>query len=204
MGRLFIPPGKETGECNLRFDKLRIGRIANRLVHDCVVADCIQVATKAVTAAVLNGVGDVIAQIFLNENGKFDWKRLGIFSALGLVLIGPALHVWYGTLARVVTASGTMGALGRMAMDQLLFAPIFIGTIVSSIMILEGHGSDVPSKMRSDLFTIVRSNWALWVPFQFLNFRFVPVHLQVLASNIVALAWNTYISWASHTNEKAT
>lgn len=114
------------------------------------------------------------------------------------MLIGPALHVWYGTLAGLVGVQGTLGALGRMCLDQLVFAPVFIGSIVSAIMLLEGHGADVPSKLRTDLFTILRSNWALWVPFQFLNFRFVPVHLQVLASNIVALAWNTYMSWASH------
>ena len=65
-------------------------------------------------------------------------------------------------------------------------------------MVLEGHGKQVPAKLRADLPTIIRSNWVLWVPFQFINFRFVPVHLQVLASNVVALAWNVYMSWASH------
>jgi hypothetical protein len=155
------------------------------------------VATKAITAAVLNGVGDVIAQLWLGE-GSFDWKRLSIFSFLGLVLIGPALHIWYGSLSRLVSATGTPGALGRMALDQLAFAPIFIGSIVAAIMTMEGHAKDVPAKLKADLPTIVRSNWVLWVPFQFLNFRFVPVRLQVLASNCVALAWNTYMSWAAH------
>ncbi len=69
---------------------------------------------------------------------------------------------------------------------------------MSAIMFLEGQGEQVPSKLKSDLFTIVKSNWVLWVPFQFLNFRFVPQHLQVLASNVVALGWNTYMSWMSH------
>lgn len=115
-----------------------------------------------------------------------------------MAFIGPALHVWYGTLARVFATTGTMSAFGRLAMDQLLFAPVFIGSIISLIMYMEGQGEQVPSKIKNDLFTIVKSNWVLWVPFQFINFRFVPQHLQVLASNVVALAWNTYISWASH------
>ena len=85
-----------------------------------------------------------------------------------------------------------------MAMDQLLFAPVFIGSIVASILTLEGHSSEVPAKIRNDLFTIIRSGWALWVPFQFINFRFVPVNLQALASNLVALVWNVYMSYASH------
>lgn len=114
------------------------------------------------------------------------------------MFIGPALHVWYGTLARMFSSPGTMSAVGRLGMDQIFFAPVFIGSIISSIMVLEGDAAGVPSKIKNDLFTIVKSNWVLWVPFQFINFRFVPQHLQVLASNFVALGWNTYMSWASH------
>lgn len=65
-----------------------------------------------------------------------------------------------------------------MAVDQLAFAPVFISLIVSSIMALEGHAGDVPAKLRADLPTMVRSNWTLWVPFQFVNFRYVPPQLQ--------------------------
>jgi hypothetical protein len=158
------------------------------------------IATKALTAGALNGFGDILAQLTFNDKDQsFDWKRLGIFTLLGTAFVGPALHVWYGTLARLFAgAGGTSSALGRLLMDQIFFAPIFIGSIISMIMTLEGQGENVPSKIRNDLFTIVKSNWVLWVPFQFINFRFVPQHLQVLASNVVALAWNTYMSWASH------
>jgi hypothetical protein len=46
----------------------------------------------------------------------------------GLVLIGPALHVWYGSLGSIVKAGGNSGALLRMAVDQLAFAPVFISS----------------------------------------------------------------------------
>lgn len=43
----------------------------------------IQVATKALTAGILNGFGDILAQVSFSENGQaFDWKRLGIFTFL--------------------------------------------------------------------------------------------------------------------------
>jgi hypothetical protein len=45
----------------------------------------------------------------------------------------------------------------------------------------------------------VIANWKLWVPFQFINFLAVPQPLQVAFANIVALAWNIYLSFASHT-----
>ena len=31
-----------------------------------------------------------------------------------------------------------------------------------------------------------------------INFRFVPVHHQVLFANVVALVWNTYLSFATN------
>ena len=133
-----------------------------------------------------------------------------------------------------------------MSTLQLAFAPLFISTIVATLMALEGRAADASAKLRADLPEMLRSNWALWVPFQFINFRFVPVKLQVwgrrrvggwvwrvggwvdgcacagggggvhpalenppthsplcapckvLTANVVALAWNTYMSAVSH------
>ncbi len=87
-------------------------------------------------------------------------------------------------------------------MDQLAFAPVFITVILSSIMTLEGHGADVPAKLKADLLPTIVSNWKIWVPFQFINFRLVPPQLQVLAANVVALAWNTILSYASHNSSQ--
>jgi peroxisomal membrane protein 2 len=72
----------------------------------------------------------------------------------------------------------------------------------------------------------VLANWQLWIPFQFLNFYFVPqkfqvfedalfiscisvlcvfvaspacwIFFQVLAANFVALAWNVILSFKAH------
>lgn len=43
------------------------------------------------------------------------------------------------------------------------------------------------------------ANWKLWVPFQFINFRFVPPQLQVAAANVCAVVWNVILSLLSHT-----
>jgi hypothetical protein len=151
-----------------------------------------QLATKAVTASVLNGVGDSIAQLGF-ETGPFNWKRLAVLSFVvsaergsgrvrarrgaqhtrqdthytylhvrpphnilfllghpdfplpprspihtqGLALIGPSLHFWYGILGKYVKFTGVAGTLTRLALDQLFFAPIFLSSIVGSIMTLE-------------------------------------------------------------------
>ena len=92
----------------------------------------------------------------------------------------------------------SLGAGVRLGLDQLAFAPVFLATFLSALFAIEGNTDKLPNKLKQDLFPTVVANWKIWVPFQFLNFRFVPANLQVGAANVIALAWNVYLSWASH------
>uniref|UniRef100_A0A061RKE2 Protein Mpv17 n=1 Tax=Tetraselmis sp. GSL018 TaxID=582737 RepID=A0A061RKE2_9CHLO len=156
------------------------------------------VITKSISSAVLNAFGDIISQIFIEGDHPFDWRRLGQFSLIGLFLVGPTLHFWYLTLSRIVTVSGTSGAAIRLALDQLLFAPTFVVVFFSTLCCFELQPQKIGSMLRQEWWPAVVTNWKIWVPFQFLNFRLVPQNLQVLTANIIALVWNTYLSFASH------
>ena len=79
-----------------------------------------------------------------------------------------------------------------------MFAPCFLAVFIASLFTIEGNAAAVVPKLKQDWSSTVVTNWKIWVPFQFLNFRFVPVNLQVGAANIIALAWNTYMSWVTH------
>ena len=60
-------------------------------------------ATKITTTGVLNLFGDIFAQVFIDGKGMsdIDWKRSGIFFALGVGFVGPALSVWCVCLNRL-------------------------------------------------------------------------------------------------------
>lgn len=153
--------------------------------------------TRCVTCAVLNGVGDMFSQLLV-EQQAFDAKRCATFTILGLVFVGPVLTTWYGVLAKIVTAPGTAGVLASVAIDQLLFAPLFIATFMSVLTTIEGQPQNIMPKLKQDLVDAVKVNWMLWVPAQYVNFQFVPPNLRVLAVNVVALVWNCYMSFQSH------
>ncbi|CAI7830004.1 unnamed protein product [Closterium sp. NIES-54] len=87
-------------------------------------------------------------------------------------------------------------------LHQLLFSPLFIATFFSSLLTLEGRPAAIPDVLKQEWAKAVVANWKVWIPFQFLNFRFVPLHLQVAASNVIALLWNVYLSFASHRGVK--
>jgi hypothetical protein len=44
---------------------------------------------------------------------------------------------------------------------------------------VQGHPDLIKAKLKQDLKPTIVKNWQIWVPFQFLNFRFVPQTLQV-------------------------
>ncbi|MEW5314400.1 MAG: hypothetical protein WDW38_005906 [Sanguina aurantia] len=136
-----------------------------------------QLITKSVTCALLNLLGDLFSQIVL-EGGSIDVKRAVIFT--GMVL-------WCSWCAVV-----------QLMWDQLFFAPIFLSGFITVLFTLNGDAGLVKAKLQADLLTTVQANWLLWVPAQFLNFRFAPPNLQVLVANCVALIWNVYMSYSSH------
>ena len=154
--------------------------------------------TKMATSGVLNAFGDLLAQVLFEDGQSVDTKRTLTFTFLGAFLVGPALHFWYGSLGKLVTVGGSVGAGLRLGLDQLAFAPVFLATFLSALFAIEGNTDKLPNKLKQDLFPTVVANWKIWVPFQFLNFRFVPANLQVGAANVIALVWNVYLSWASH------
>ena len=157
-------------------------------------------ATKCATSGVLNALGDLFAQFAFDDAAKngIDWRRAGIFTFLGGFLVGPTLHFWYSTLGRIVTAQGSAKAFISLVLDQGVFAPAFLCVFLSSLFTIEGKAHEIVPKLKQDFASTVTANWNIWIPFQYLNFRFVPLNLQVAAANVVALLWNTYLSWASH------
>ncbi|KAG5242496.1 protein sym [Salix suchowensis] len=156
------------------------------------------VLTKAVTSAILTLMGDLICQFVIDQAPSLDLKRTFVFTFLGLVLVGPTLHFWYLYLSKLVTLPGASGAFLRLLVDQFVFSPIFIGVFLSTLVTLEGRPSEVIPKLQQEWFSAVLANWQLWVPFQFLNFRFVPQQFQVLAANVIALVWNVILSFKAH------
>lgn len=156
------------------------------------------VLTKALTSAFLTLIGDLICQLFIDRVPFLDLKRTFVFTFLGFALVGPTLHFWYFYLSKLVTLPGAPGAFLRLLLDQFVFSPLFIGFFLSSLVTLEGRPAQIMPKLQQEWFSSVVANWQLWIPFQFLNFQFVPQKFQVLAANIIALAWNVILSFMAH------
>lgn len=177
--------------------------------------------TQAVQAGILMGLGDEIAQNFI-EQRKFkdlDFKRTTQFACIGLCIAGPATRTWYGILHRYIGSAGGVVVLKKVCCDQLLFAPTFIFVLLSVIGILQGNDREhLKEKIKNEYPEILKNNYKVmftissftylknlkvqcffqvWPMVQLCNFYFVPLQYQVLVVQSIALLWNTYISYTT-------
>lgn len=168
------------------------------------------VATKSITSGVIAFVADITCQKLQKMNQKqaenetvadegIDWKRTAKFTVINVVLVGPLLHYWYGTLVSKIPGTSLLSTAYRVAFDQLLFAPFcIIPAFFSFSLILDGTPELIPEKLKADWATTMMANFSLWVPAQFINFKLVPSQYQVLFANMVGLLWNVYLSKAAN------
>ncbi|PVH33527.1 hypothetical protein PAHAL_8G017700 [Panicum hallii] len=114
-------------------------------------------------------------------------------------IFGP-LPLWgqlymYLYLSKLVTVSGASGAIACLILDQFSHFHWSFHELTSHHC---GETLSYSAKAEAEWLSSVLANWQLWIPFQFLNFYFVPQKFQVLAANFVALAWNVILTFKAH------
>lgn len=180
---------------------------------------------QAIQAGILMGAGDICAQTFFNENqtANIDYIRTLKFCCVGFVLTvrtlhkrkkkktitflsiqGPCVRFWYGVMDKgIKTKSPLTKAMIKVGIDQIIFAPIFIALLVSTISYMQDQNVElIEHKLRTQYTDILISNYYVWPWAQIINFRFMPLNYQVLFTQTVAFLWNIYISWKTYSSDK--
>ncbi|CAB9502417.1 Peroxisomal membrane protein 2 [Seminavis robusta] len=169
--------------------------------------------TKGLTGAIIAATGDVLCQAgtFTPTDGKktsfwlhgWDVRRSFHFFVLGLTFVAPTSHYWYGGMAVHPWTRGQSfyQISKRVALDQFVWTPVFFVIWLSGFWTMEanGHvtGNQIQNQLTTHLPDVMMANWLLWIPAQYLNFYACPVKFQVLFTNVVELAWNAYLSFAT-------
>ncbi|XP_012221087.1 protein Mpv17 [Linepithema humile] len=155
------------------------------------------IGTQAVQAGILMGLGDQIAQNFIENRSKtIDFVRTMKFAGIGFFISGPATRTWYGILDKYIGSKGYSVAIKKVACDQLLYAPTFIAVLLVVIGICQGKDIEgLKIKMINEYNDILTNNYKLWPMVQLVNFSLVPLHYQTLVVQSIALFWNSYISY---------
>jgi Mpv17 / PMP22 family len=121
-------------------------------------------------------------------------------------LMAPIQFQWFGFLSRtfpITKSSGTVPAVQRVAMDQLIFAPIGLSIFFTFMTIAEGGGKRAIFKKFQDVYLpALRANYMVWPAVQILNFRTVPIQFQIPFVSTVGIAWTAYLSLTNSADEE--
>ena len=154
------------------------------------------IATKAVTAAVLAGLGDAIAQRTADRRTPtiYDPGRSLLFATWG-ALSTPVLHGWYRLLGARLRRP-----LTRLIADQALFAPLGTMGLLAFVGCWEPGGGVEAARRRvvTQTLPVLRANYVFWPAWQFVNFTVVPAPFQVLFVNVGSLVWVAWLSRHTH------
>ncbi len=170
------------------------------------------ILTKCITSAAIGFTADIICQVFFSEafqkskklaDVTVDFRRTLHFTAIAGLLSAPVGHFWYRFIFKQIPGTTVGPVLKRLFFDQVIFAPVFLPFFFSLALTLEGKSEKIPAKLENDLIPTLMSNYVLWLPAQFVNFKYVPTRYNVLFANFVGFFWSIYLSYACYSVDPA-
>lgn len=161
------------------------------------------IRTKAITSGVTSALATILAQLSLGVPvSSLNWTSVRNQVLLG-VIRGPTIHAWMETLTRIFDALGfktpaaqasPVAVLGKMALDQLAFAPLHMLYYFFAMGALEGRSpAETQVKLAREFWPLMKLNWSVWPAAQIVNFKFIPPHLRVLWVNVIGVGYMTFL-----------
>lgn len=152
------------------------------------------ILTVACQAFILSSLGDVCAQMISME--RFEVGRLFSVGVWAFFVIGPVGLWWYEYLQSKVY--GRYAVLQWVAIDQLLFAPVFIAFFIVGTTTLEGEVNEIWDRLRINLIPTILANYLIWPAAQVINFMVIPTAWRMLYVNMVGFFWSIILTFFSH------
>ncbi|XP_041107571.1 protein Mpv17-like [Polyodon spathula] len=156
---------------------------------------------QIITAGTLVGVGDVISQQLVERKGfaNHSVKRTVKMMGIGVFFVGPVVGGWYKVLDRLVPGGNKTVALKKMLLDQAIFSPCFLGCFLTISGTLNGLTMEENwNKLKRDFTDALIASYYLWPAVQIANFYFIPLNHRLAVVQVVAIVWNTYLSWKAN------
>ncbi|XP_038618676.1 peroxisomal membrane protein 2 [Tachyglossus aculeatus] len=156
---------------------------------------------KALTSGIFSALGNFLAQV-IEKRGRKEKRSQSLelsgplrYAIFGFLFTGPLSHFFYQSMEQRIPAAVPLAMVGRLLLDRLVFAPVFLLLFFFVMNLLEGQNlATFSKKMRTGYWKALKTNWKVWTPVQFININYVPVQFRVLFANLVALFWYAYLA----------
>ncbi|KAI0206367.1 hypothetical protein F4808DRAFT_117357 [Astrocystis sublimbata] len=134
---------------------------------------------------------------------KHDWARTARSLAIGGSAAIPG-YIWFSFLARSFNYSSLLLSVGvKVAVNQLTFTPLFNVYFFGAQALLSG---DSAAEAWRRVCNTVPVSWVnsckLWPAVTAFNFAFIPFEYRSIFGGVVAVGWQTYLSFLNGRAEK--
>jgi len=172
--------------------------------------------TKMFTAGAISAMGDILIQWITGSTRKdfsFDFRRLIIFTSVGMFFIAPLVGWWFGVLDMIPSIifgnklNDAMKAVTMVVIDQTIASAIVLcgfyyayelfDTIIppfDSTRPLSEWPSRSLATVKANARDTLVANWTFWPVVNYVCFAVIPLSYRLMFSNIMATFWNMYLS----------
>jgi len=155
----------------------------------------------------------VLSAYLSSQLHQFDFSRSITSGLYGGLFLGPVGNLWYKGLDFSVSKMLNpktlpfLFLLAKVILDICIFGPVHVTVYFTWMKVAKGASLDeVKSKLIDDFLPTLIADSVYWIPIQILNFRFVPVPLQLTVVNVACifecagLSFLSQVGW-SHAQE---
>lgn len=153
-------------------------------------------------------IGDCTCQciqhrLVKKQQQQLDWGRTAKFAVIGLTLHGPYFFKGFELLdAKFGTAATFRNAITKSLVGQVTLFPTYTSLFLmyASLLVDGSTWEQGVSRVKQRLPGLLVTGSAYWPVVNMLNFKFLaPGNQRVLAVNVCAIVWNSYLSYISTT-----
>ena len=112
------------------------------------------------------------------------------------------LHIVYDHLLPILGRdNGYRTVAKKLFFSSFVFTFFGHGAFFLCMSLFEGHSLEYAlEEVKLKLLPTVINGWKFWPIVQIINFRFVPIHLQVVWVNFMGVFWSAYLSYIKNHN----
>ncbi|KAK4368336.1 hypothetical protein RND71_012128 [Anisodus tanguticus] len=152
--------------------------------------------TKAITAAVLSAVSDIVAQRITGIK-KLQIRRLLLKVLFGFAYLGPFGHFLHLLLDKLFKGKkDTTTVAKKVVLEQVTSSPwnnllfmVYYGLVIESRPWIQ-----VKSNIKREYPKVQYTAWTFWPVVGWINHQYVPLQFRVIFHSIVACGWGIFLN----------
>uniref|UniRef100_A0A2S2R239 Mpv17-like protein 2 n=1 Tax=Sipha flava TaxID=143950 RepID=A0A2S2R239_9HEMI len=161
-------------------------------------------ATNTFSGSAIMCFGDVAQQCVERYHGLSDGhdnERTARIAVVGCIL-GSIQHFFYQLLDKRYPTRDNLTIFRKILIDQTVCTPINIAIFIYGLGILENKTfANMNEEFKNKSLMIFLVDCAVFVPSQYINFKFLDPKYRLLFTNIVSIMYDTFLSYIKYTHD---